>query len=62
METDLQRFDKFLNGAKARKAPKIHSKQALKEYLAFKAQTSAPAEPPANKAKPKQPNEKDFIA
>ena len=62
MASDLSRFDKFLNGAKARKAPKIHSKQALKEYLAFKAQTSAPAEQPAVKAKPKQPKEKDFIS
>lgn len=56
MENDLSRFDLLLKNAAKRKQPRRNVKQALKEFEAYKAEKQ-----PAEKAKPKQPKEKDFF-
>jgi hypothetical protein len=57
LDNDLSRFDGFLSNAKARKEPKRHAKEVIKEYLEHRGRDTAPAKPTeAVKAKqPKQP-------
>jgi hypothetical protein len=62
LDNDLSRFDGFLKNAKARKEPKRHAKEVIKEYLEYRGRDTAPAKPTkvVKTDKPKQPKG-DFI-